>query len=124
MLKEVGRPCDMDNNMFALIKQRMCTDNCKVWACHLESDGKETTLAQLITWINTEMKSRVRAAAPLKNVGQHLRHPVNHVTPQDSHTQNSSSLPKFCIYQTLSHWVNQCPKITSLSFCHANRKSH
>ena len=65
-LKEVGRPYDMDNNhMLALIEQRMCTDDRKVWARHLESDGKEATLAQLITWMNAEMKSRVRATAPL-----------------------------------------------------------
>lgn len=40
-LKEVGRPRDMDNNhMLALIEQRMCLDNCKVWAHHLENSGK------------------------------------------------------------------------------------
>ena len=76
-LKEVGRPYDMDkNHMLALIEQRMCTDDRKVWARHLESDGKEATLAQLITWMNAEMKSRVRATAPLRNIGQHPRHPV------------------------------------------------
>lgn len=56
-LKEVGRPHDMDNNhMLALIKQRMCMDDRKVWARHLENNGKEATLAQLIAWMNTEMK--------------------------------------------------------------------
>ena len=41
-LQEVGRPRDMDNNhMLALIEQRMCTDDRKVWARHLENSGKE-----------------------------------------------------------------------------------
>ena len=115
-LKEVGRPYDMDNNhMLALIEQRMCTDDRKVWARHLESDGKEATLAQLITWMNAEMKSRVRATAPLRNVGQHPRQPVNHVIPQNSNTRNSSPSPKCWICQTSSHWVDQCRKFTSLS---------
>ena len=78
-LKEVGRPHDMDNNhMLALIEQRMCTDNRKVWARHLENSGKEATLAQLIGWMNTEMKSRMRATAPLRSTGPPTRHPVGH----------------------------------------------
>ena len=36
MLKEVGRPYDMDNNhMLAIIEQRMSSDDQKVWSCHL-----------------------------------------------------------------------------------------
>ena len=63
-LKEVGRPYDMDNNhMLALIEQRMCTDDRKGRGRHLENSGKEATLAQLIAWMNTEMKSRMRADA-------------------------------------------------------------
>lgn len=114
--KEAGRPHDMDNNhMLALIEHIMCTDDRKVWARHLESNGKEATLGQMITWMNTEMKSRVRATAPLRNVGHHPRHPVNHVIPQDNRPPISSSSPKCWICQTLSHWVDQCRKFTSLS---------
>ena len=93
-LKEVGRPHDMDNNhMLALIEQRMCGDDRKVWARHLESGGKEATLTQLIAWMTTEMKSRIRATATLRNVGQPPRHPVNHVSPQDSSNRMNSSSP-------------------------------
>ena len=78
-LKEVGRPHDMDNNhMLAFIEQRMCTDDRKVWARHLENSGKEATLAQLIAWMNTEMKSRMRATAALRSTGPPTRHPVGH----------------------------------------------
>ena len=79
-LKEVGRLHDMDNNhMLALIEQRMCTDDRKVWARHLEHSGKEATLAQLIAWMNTEVKSRMRATAPLRSTGPPTRHPVGHI---------------------------------------------
>lgn len=38
-LKEVGRPYDMDNNhMIAIIEQRMCSDDRKIWARHLERE--------------------------------------------------------------------------------------
>ena len=33
--------------MIALIEQRMCTDDRKVWARYLESDGNEAPLSQL-----------------------------------------------------------------------------
>ena len=93
----------------------MCTDDRKVWARHLESNGKEATPGQLITWMNTEMKSRVRATAPLRNVGHNPRHPVNHVIPQDNGPTISSSSPKCWICQTSTHWVDQCRKFTSLN---------
>ena len=47
--------------LVALIEQRMCNDDRKVWARHLENSRQEATLAQLITWMTTEMKSRMRA---------------------------------------------------------------
>ena len=49
---------DIDNRMLA---QRMCMDDLMVWAHHIESNGKEALLAQLIAWMTTEMTSRVRA---------------------------------------------------------------
>jgi len=38
---------------------------------------KEASLAELIAWMNTEMKSRVRAKAALRNSTQGLRPSVN-----------------------------------------------
>ena len=112
-LKEVGRPHDMDNNhMLALIEQRMCTDDRKVWARHLENSGKEATLAQLIGWMNTEMKSRIRATAPLRSTGAPTRHPVGHFGSDP----NRTSLPHKCwICKNSSHWTDQCQKFASLS---------
>ncbi|CAB4025983.1 hypothetical protein AWC38_SpisGene18824, partial [Paramuricea clavata] len=67
-LKEVGRPNDMNNNhMLALIEQKMSSDDRKVWARDLEREKKEATLENIMKWMTTEMKSRMRASAPLRN---------------------------------------------------------
>ena len=61
-LKEVGRENDMDNNhMLALIARKMFSDDRKVWARHLESTKSEATLENMISWMTSEMKSRMRA---------------------------------------------------------------
>ena len=63
-LKEVGRPNDMDNNhMLAIVEQKMCSSDRKVWARHIESEKKEATLENLMTWLTVEMKSRFRVVA-------------------------------------------------------------
>ncbi|XP_067051157.1 uncharacterized protein [Acropora muricata] len=72
---------------------RMCTDDRKVWARHLENSGKEATLAQLIAWMNTEMKSRMRATAPLRSTGQPARHPVGHIG-SDFNAPKKALLPR------------------------------
>ncbi|XP_068742503.1 uncharacterized protein [Montipora capricornis] len=114
-LKEVGRPHDMDNNhMLALIEQRMCTDDRKVWARHLEISGKEATLAQLTAWMNTDMKSRMRATAPLRSTGPLARHPVGHIG--SDFNAPKAGLPHKCwICKNSSHWTDQCQKFASLS---------
>ena len=114
-LKEVGRLHDMDNNhMLALIEQRMCTDDRKVWARHLEKSGKEATLAQLIAWMNTEMKSRMRATAPLRSTGPPTRHPVGRIG-SDLNAPKAGLPHKCWICKNSSHWTDQCQKFASLS---------
>ena len=114
-LKEVGRPHDMDNNhMLALIEQRMCIDDRKVWARHQENSGQEATLAQLIAWMNTEMKSRMRATAPLRSTGPPTRHPVGHIG-SDLNSPKAGLPYKCWICKNASHWTDQCQKFASLS---------
>ena len=101
--------------MLALIfEQRRCTDNHKVWVHHLESSGKEAFVAQLVAWMNTEMKSRMRATAPLRNMSQPTRYPVGHFGLD----LNSSKtyLPHKCwLCHNSKHWTDQCQKFASLS---------
>ena len=112
-LKEVGRPHDMDNNhMLAIIEQRMCIDDRKVWSRHLERDCQQATLENLVAWMTTEMKSRMRATAPLRNTSQQQpRSTVNHI----SSNSRPSSPHKCWICQNSSHWVDQCSRFTSMS---------
>ena len=67
MLKEVGLPSDMDNShMLSVIKQKIGMDDRKVWSRDLEKSNKPVTLVGLMTWMTVEMKSRMRATAPLE----------------------------------------------------------
>ena len=69
-LAEVGRQNqnDMDNNhMLAIIEQKMFSDEHKVWSRFLEGTKSEATLEMLISWMTSEMKSRMRATAPLRS---------------------------------------------------------
>ena len=80
-LQEVGRPNDIDiNHLLPIIEQRMCADDRKVyvWARHLENCGGKGTVAELIMWMNTEMKSRMRRRAPLRSTGLPTWHHVIH----------------------------------------------
>ena len=63
----MGVPSDMDNShMLSIIEQQMFFDDRKVWSRELERDGKKATLQGLIDWMIVEMKSRMRATAPLR----------------------------------------------------------
>ena len=64
--------------------ERKCLDDRKVWARHLEALKKEASLAELIAWMNTEMKSRVRATVALRNTNQGLRPSVNQSSQDDN----------------------------------------
>ena len=111
-LKEVGHPHDMDNNhMLAIIEQRMCVDDRKVWSRHLERDCQQATLENLVACMTTEMKSRMRATAPMRNTSQQqLSTTVGHIF------SNKPSNPHKCwICQNSSHWVDQCSRLTSIS---------
>ena len=86
----------------------------KVCAHHLESSGKEATLSQLLECVNTEMKSRMRAMAPLRNSGQPSRHPISHFRLKLSNFK--TGLPhKCCLCQNSSHWIDQCKKFALLN---------
>lgn len=110
-LKEVGLPSDMNNShMLSIIEQKMCADDRKVWARDLEKEKKPATLEALMNWMNVEMKSQMRATAPIR-VGSSGRCPVHHF-------RSDSDKPvwhKCWLCKTSSHWPGQCPKFISLS---------
>ena len=94
--------------MLALIEQKMSSDDRKVWARDLEREQKEATLENIMKWMTTEMKSRMRASAPLRNQGR-TRWNVTHVGHEE-HERHKCWLCK-----TSTHWVDQCSKLEGMS---------
>ena len=61
--KGVWRPHDMDNNhILSLIEQKMCVEDRKIWAREVEREKSLASLQGLMSWMETEMKSRMRAS--------------------------------------------------------------
>ena len=111
-LKEVGQPNNMDNShMLAVIERKMCLDDRKVWARELEREKKPATLQALLSWMTTEMKSRMRASAPIR-AGM----PSKHVNQLRAEERGSDKLRRnkcwFC--KDSQHWTDQCYKFKEL----------
>ncbi|KAK3736377.1 hypothetical protein QZH41_006148 [Actinostola sp. cb2023] len=114
-LKEVGVPSDMDNShMLSLIEQKMCVDDRKVWARDLEREKKPATLQALMSWMSVEMKSRMRATAPIRAGTPHKRTILNHVRA-DEDNSNQPWRHKCWLCQNSAHWPDQCQQFIALS---------
>ena len=110
-LKEVGRPNDMNNNhMLALIERKLCLDDRKLWSRELERNKSEATLENLIVWMTTEMKSRMRSAAPVRSSNQ--KSAVHHISVESSKKQIKF---KCWLCKCNDHWVDQCSKLISMN---------
>ena len=74
-----------------------------------------------MNWMNVEMKSRMRATAPIR-VGSSGRRHVNHFTSDDG----KPVWHKCWLCKTSSNWPDQCPKFTTLSIddCIATAKAN
>ena len=112
-LKEIGLSSDMDNShMLSLIEQKMCADDRKVWSRDLEKTKQPATLNQLMTWVTVEMKSRMRATAPLRTSnGSFSAHNVNKVNCDG----NKAPHNKCWLCKSQTHWLDQCQKFAALN---------
>ncbi|CAB4024538.1 Hypothetical predicted protein [Paramuricea clavata] len=112
-LKEVGVPSDMDNShMLSIIEQKMCPDDRKVWSRDLERERKPATLNALMTWMTSEMKSRMRATAPVRS-GLTNRRKINHLHGEIEGGNKSRNRCWLC--NNSSHWPDQCQKLAAMS---------
>ena len=108
-LKEVNRQFDMDNNhMIAIIEQKLHVSDRKIWSRHLEISGKDATLENLIAWMTTEMKTRMRATAPLRSIQS--RHPIG-----SFNADISGNNPKCWVCKSYNHFVEQCRKFAAMN---------
>lgn len=113
-LKEAGVPSDMDNShMLSIIEQKMCAHDRKVWSRDLERDGKKATLQGLMDWMTVEMKSRMRATAPLRT-GSSSQRFVNHFIG-DASGKSNTTWHKCWMCRNSAHWPDQCQKFAALS---------
>ena len=110
-LKEVGTQNDMDNShMLSVIEQKMCADDRKGWSRDLEREGKPATLEALMNWMNVEMKSRMRATAPIRVGSSHQRVHYVKAVSEPHETRH-----KCWTCKNSSHWPDQCPKFAALT---------
>ena len=113
-LKEVGVRYDMDNShMLSIIEQKMCADDRKMWSRDLEREGKLASLKGLMEWMSVEMKSRMRATAPLRSSSNSPRK-VNHLQAQGDEDTKQTNL-RCWLCRNSTHWPDQCPKFAALS---------
>ena len=111
-LAEVGRHNDMDkNHMLAIIEQNMFYDDRKVWSRLLESTKSKATLEMLISWMTSEMKSRMSATAPLRSGYQPLKN-VCHLRYGDGKKTTNS---KCWLCKISTHWTGQCSKFIAMN---------
>ena len=111
-LKEIGIPSDMDNtHMLSIIQQKMCADDRKVWSRDLERENKPATLHGLMSWMTIEMKSRMRATAPVRTSSSSNWRTVNHVQVDGE----NKSIHKCWFCRDSTHWPDQCQKFAALS---------
>ena len=100
ILKEVGSQNDMNNShVLAIIEQKMCSDDRKVWSRDLERQGEKATLERLMNWMHVKIKSRMHTTAPLRSSRSVCAFQVD--TPKQQWCK--------CWYcKSLSHWPDSC----------------
>lgn len=77
-----------------------------VWLRDLAREGKSATLNVLMDWMSVEMKSRMRATAPVRSTSQ--RH-VNHLK-DEGEIERRQNNRKCWLCKNPTQWPDQCPK--------------
>ena len=116
-LKEIGRTNDMDNsNMLAMIERKMSVDDRKVWFRFQESTKEPASFQMLLSWMSGEMKTRMRASAPLRSDSRHVT--VSHMSQlkdeqpsSDAKFQQRYQQHRCWICKADDHWIDQCKKL-------------
>ncbi|PIK55383.1 hypothetical protein BSL78_07699 [Apostichopus japonicus] len=114
-LKEVKRRQDMDNSqMLALIERKMGSDDRKVWFRHLEQEKKPASLSLLINWMTGEMKSRMRATAPVRSETAD-KGKVHHLSIKGDAQTQQRPFYRCWLCESSDHWTDQCKKFIAMA---------
>ena len=92
----------------------MCADDRKVWSGDLEREKKSATLSALMNWMTSEMKSRMRATAPVRSGGLPTRRKINQVNGNIENAEKNRNKCWLC--KNSSHWPDQCQKFATMTF--------
>ena len=111
-LAHLVRRCFNTLKEVAAFPKKMCADDRQVWSRELERDEKKATLQGLIDWMTMEMKSRMRATAPLRTGSSTCS--VNHFLKDDS-SKGNATWHKCWMCRNSAHWPDQCQKFAALS---------
>ncbi|CAM1296449.1 Uncharacterised protein r2_g576 [Pycnogonum litorale] len=123
ILKQIGRPSDIDNNaMLSRIEQKLTYEAKLEWARHLDrNDIDNPTLLDLQEWLSSEKRTQIRIGAAIRSVGSGrinqmsgIKENTNWVN-RSSYTENKSTNVKCWMCQTDSHWPDQCSNFNSLT---------
>ena len=95
--------------MLSMIERKMCSSDRKIWPKNLEKERKLATFIGLMEWMTVEMKSKVRATAPIRNVRSSRRN-VNHFDSEKDHQERT----KCWLCNDSTHWPDQCTKFRSM----------
>ena len=102
-----------NSHMLSIIEKKMCASVRKVWSRDLEREKQPATLHRLISWMTVEMKSRMRAIAPVRN-GSTNRRNVNIVGSKVDDERRDWHKCWYC--SDSSHWPDQCQKLAAMKY--------
>ena len=93
----------------------------KAWSRDLENNKQPVTLLALMTWMTTEIKSRMRATAPLRT-GSHYTS-INLIEVGNNHDKWSIGT-KCWICKTQEYWTDECQTFLALRLKDCKRIAH
>ncbi|XP_063959833.1 uncharacterized protein LOC129259266 [Lytechinus pictus] len=109
-LQEVGRANDMDNNhMLSLIERKLSSDDRKLWLRFIDRERTDASLHALLYWMELELKTRIRASAPLRDSRSST---IGHISQDDGSNERKPDF-KCWLCETSDHWIDQCKKVLS-----------
>ena len=107
LLKEVGRVQDMDNNyVIALLEQKLCSEDRKLWTRQLEIFRIRATLENLLDWMTVEMRVRLRTSYSIRS--SNPVRPARSSVTQISLSKDGEKAPKCWLCKSESHFIDGC----------------
>lgn len=115
-LLEINQPGNLNNShMLALMEKKLSPEDRLVWFRHQEGIGS-ATFEMFLSWLTVELKSRLRASAPLRGEPAG-RSSIHHVSQPVSNqgTKEQKVFYKCWLCKETSHWIDQCRKFLGMT---------